>query len=67
MNVLASEYSFANARVLNSIKNEIIELPATPDGDPDWTYMEDYMRTVMDREEVFAEHLASLMVETGGM
>ena len=44
-----------------------IELPATPDGEPDWAYMENYMRTLMDREEAFAEHLASLMVETGGM
>lgn len=60
LNVLASEYSFANARVLNSIKSEIIELPATSDGEPDWVYMEQYMRNVMDREEMFAEHLASL-------
>lgn len=42
---------------------DIILLPATPDGEPDWAYMEQYMRDVMDREEIFAEHLVSLTAE----
>lgn len=63
LNVLSSEYSFSNARILDSIKREVILLPATSDGEPDWVYMEDYMRQVMDREAVFAEHLASLTAE----
>lgn len=41
----------------------LVMLPATPDGEPDWAYMESYMRDVMDREEIFAEHLASLTAE----
>lgn len=41
----------------------LVMLPATPDGEPDWAYMEQYMRDVMDREEIFAEHLASLTAE----
>ena len=63
LNVLSSEYSFSNARILDSIKQEVILLPATPDGEPDWAYMEAYMRQVLDREEMFAEHLASLTAE----
>ena len=63
LNVLSSEYSFSNARILDSIKQEVILLPATPDGEPDWAYMEAYMQQVFDREAVFAEHLASLMAE----
>lgn len=59
LNVLAKEYSFANARVLDSIKAETIMLPSTPDGSPDWAYMEEYMRQIMAREQVFADHLAS--------
>ena len=63
LNVLSSEYSFSNARILDSIKQEVILLPATPDGEPDWAYMEAYMQQVLDREEMFAEHLASLTAE----
>ena len=61
LNVLASEYSFANARVLDSIKNEIIELPATSDGSPDWGYMDAYMRQIMEREETYAIELERLL------
>ena len=28
-----------------------VSLPATPDGQPDWQYMEDYMRNIMRKEE----------------
>ena len=63
LNVLSSEYSFSNARILDSIKQEVILLPAMPDGEPDWAYMETYMQQVLDREEMFAEHLVSLTAE----
>lgn len=63
LNVLSKDYSFANARVLDKIKQEVILLPATPDGQPDWTYMDAYMSEVLKKEEVFAEHLSSLTAE----
>ena len=63
LNVLSSEYSFSNARVLDSIKQEVILLPSTSDGEPDWAYMETYMQQVFDHEAMFAEHLASLTSE----
>ena len=63
LNVLSKDYSFANARVLDKIKKEVISLPATPDGQPDWAYMDAYMGEVLKKEEVFAEHLASLTAE----
>ncbi len=37
--------------VPNRIRNEIISLPAMPDGQPDWTYMESYMKKVIDKSE----------------
>lgn len=40
-----------------------VSLPATPDGQPDWAYMDAYMSEVLKKEEVFAEHLASLTAE----
>ena len=62
----SSTYSYEEKCGPASLATEEVLLPATPDREPDWAYMEDYMRTVMNREEVFAEHLVSLMVETGG-
>lgn len=57
------KYSYAEKCGPDILSNELISLPATPAGEPDWDYMENYMRGVMEREEVFAEHLASLTAE----
>lgn len=57
------DYSYAQKRSQTVLRNEVILLPATPDGEPDWAYMETYMQQVLDREEMFAEHLASLTAE----
>lgn len=57
LNVLSDRYSFADARVLDKIKVEIIKLPATSDGQPDWDYMESYMKAVMEESEKSLENL----------
>lgn len=59
----ASKYSFSESWTGKGLLETEIMLPATPDGDPDWAYMESYMKGVMDHEEVFASHLASLTAE----
>ena len=51
LNALSDRYSFADARVLDKIKVEIIKLPAASDGQPDWDYMESYMKAVMEESE----------------
>lgn len=56
-------YSYFDKRNSDAFCREVILLPATADGEPDWAYMEAYMRQVMDREAMFAEHLASLTAE----
>ena len=33
------------------MKNEIIQLPITSTGSPNWQYMEDYMRRIMRESE----------------
>lgn len=38
-------------------------LPVDATGQPDWVYMDAYMSEVLKKEEVFAEHLASLTAE----
>lgn len=57
LNALSNRYSFADARVLDKIKVEIIKLPATSEGQPDWDYMESYMKAVMEESEKSLENL----------
>ncbi|MBP3783237.1 MAG: restriction endonuclease subunit S [Butyrivibrio sp.] len=35
----------------DKVKEQIIRLPITSVGEPDWQYMEDYMRRIMDKSE----------------
>ena len=35
----------------NKVKEQMIRLPITSTGEPDWQYMEDYMRRIMDKSE----------------
>ena len=39
-------YSYGRARVLGKLKDEKIKLPTTPSGNPDWQFMEDYMKSL---------------------
>lgn len=57
------EYDYSTMCTRKRLLDATVTLPATPDGEPDWAYMETYMRQVLDREEMFAEHLASLTAE----
>lgn len=60
---LSSAAGYGNLYTGSKLLGAIIMLPATPDGEPDWAYMETYMQHVFDREEMFAKHLASLTAE----
>lgn len=62
-NVNEGLYSFGESWTGNRLMNTMLPLPATPDGQPDWAYMDAYMSEVLKKEEVFAEHLASLTAE----
>ena len=39
-------YSYGRARVLDKIRQETIKLPADKDGNPDWAYMENYIKSL---------------------
>lgn len=62
-NVNEGLYSFGESWTGNRLMNTMLPLPATPDGQPDWACMDAYMSEVLKKEEVFAEHLASLTAE----
>lgn len=45
------KYSWNDAVTKDKLLDEIIPLPITSTGEPDWQYMEDYMRNIMDKSE----------------
>ena len=59
---IAERYNYQDCLIGERCDDEVIFLPATSDGQPDWAYMDAYMSEVLKKEEVFAEHLASLTV-----
>lgn len=40
------KYSYGRAFLMDSIKNTILRLPVTPSGEPDWEWMESYIRSL---------------------
>ena len=40
-------YAYDNMCSFRKVENEFIKLPATPSGEPDWVYMDEYMSAVM--------------------
>lgn len=52
-----ANYSFSDGMIPARIYDECIKLPATPDGAPDWAYMESYMANI---ETKVAESLTML-------
>lgn len=44
LNLELYRYNYGNARIIDKIKRERIRLPATPDGKPDWKWMENYIK-----------------------
>lgn len=51
------KYSFKDSWTGLKVSNTIIKLPATSDGQPDWDYMESYMKAVMEESEKSLENL----------
>lgn len=54
------KYSFKLKAFSGRVADDVVFLPVTPGGEPDWSYMEQYMRTVMDRQEHVVRCLARL-------
>ena len=51
------KYGFNEMCTLKILKAEFIKLPVTTAGEPDWQYMEDYMKSIMDQFEKVIECL----------
>ena len=46
LNLVDYKYSYGRARNIGRLKEESIRLPATPSGEPDWEWMESYIRSL---------------------
>ena len=46
LNVNATKYKYTEARILDKITQETIPLPTTPNNQPDWQFMEDYIKSL---------------------
>lgn len=51
------KFDYQNKISKDIINDEMIKLPATPDGEPDWQYMESYMKKIMQESEQSIENL----------
>ncbi|MBE6331941.1 MAG: hypothetical protein E7070_06520 [Bacteroidales bacterium] len=49
---IRGKYNFGYKRSAQRLAKEILTLPATPDNQPDWEYMETYMRTLESQQLV---------------
>ena len=51
------KYDFISKMTRDDILNLVIKLPSSPDGSPDWSYMENYMQKVFERTQTRLESL----------
>lgn len=65
LNLNRSRYSYGymEKRNMTALSNEVIKLPVTPGGEPDWDYMEQYMKAVMDRQAHVIDSLTRISKE----
>ena len=51
------KYSYEDKCSADKAEAELVKLPATTDGEPDWAYMEEYMKQIMKKSENSIENL----------
>lgn len=54
------QYSFKESWTGEKVVNTVIKLPITSSGEPDWDYMEQYMKRIMQRQSVVVEALRKI-------
>ena len=61
---LSQKYSWSDSISMKSIKDDVFRLPVDNDGNLDWTYMDEYMSTVLKEVEATLENLSSVAFYT---
>lgn len=57
---LTNEFSHKNGRTLEKLSKQSLLLPATPSGDPDWDYMESYMKEMEEKAKERLDRLEEM-------
>ena len=52
-----TRYSYSDLAIWSSVQNDTVWLPVDESGEPDWTYMDEYMSAVMKESEASLERL----------
>lgn len=62
LNQVIYQYSYGRARILEKIKDEMVLLPTTTNNQPDWQFMEDFIKKIYNKviEEIKASAPALL-------
>ena len=53
LNSVIPNFTYGKPRGTQTIKNEVHKFPIDSDGDPDWTYMENYIREMYEKMEKY--------------
>ncbi len=55
---LAYKYTWGDAVIKKKLADDVVMLPATSSGNPDWNYMDQYMRNIMEESEESLRNLS---------
>ncbi|MDG6265566.1 restriction endonuclease subunit S [Glaesserella parasuis] len=71
-NMMRGKYNFGYKRNEANLKREIIMLPENTDGDPDWQFMEDFIKQKEEKQvtklkNYYADKALELMISTGNL
>ncbi|MDP0216280.1 restriction endonuclease subunit S [Glaesserella parasuis] len=71
-NMMRGKYNFGYKRNEANLKREIIMLPENTDGDPDWQFMEDFIKQkeekqIAELKNYYADKALELMISTGNL
>lgn len=61
---LHQKYDYISKISRDRLNNEIIKLPVTPSGTPDWDYMESYMKQIEEKAEKNLEAMRKVRTES---
>lgn len=58
---IKEEYSYDNKAIWDKVKKDFILLPQNEDGQPDWVFMDSFMRNLEARSKSIVENLANIL------
>lgn len=58
---IKEKYSYDNKAIWDKVKKDYILLPQDSEGEPDWYYMDSYMRSLETRSKSAVNILANLL------